>query len=91
VVGHVAGARWRALIDAVDLGDLPAARKQMAHMLPLITAVLGHGQGAPMIKAALEILQIIPQRTVRLPLSEATETEAGHVRQALAASGLLSA
>ncbi|MDR2379240.1 MAG: 4-hydroxy-tetrahydrodipicolinate synthase, partial [Bifidobacteriaceae bacterium] len=88
VVGHVAGDLWRRVIDAVDRADLPAARQAMARMLPVINAVLGSGQGAVMIKAALEIAEILPRRTVRLPLAEATESEAGHVRRALAASGL---
>jgi hypothetical protein len=31
---------------------------------------------------------VIPRRTVRLPLVEATELEAAHVRRGLAASGV---
>ncbi|MDR2348126.1 MAG: 4-hydroxy-tetrahydrodipicolinate synthase [Bifidobacteriaceae bacterium] len=86
VVGHVAGDLWRELITAVDSGDLPQARGLMARLLPVITAVMGGGQGAVMIKAALEALGVIPRRTVRLPLIEATELEAAHVRRGLAAS-----
>jgi 4-hydroxy-tetrahydrodipicolinate synthase len=88
VVGHVAGGLWRQVIDAVDRGDLPRARHAMARMLPVIDAVMGGGQGLVMIKAALEILEILPRRTVRLPLAEATELEVGHVRRALAEAGL---
>jgi 4-hydroxy-tetrahydrodipicolinate synthase len=88
VIGHVTGDIWRQVIDAVDQADLVAARRAMARLLPVIDAVLGSGHGAVMIKAALEILEILPRRTVRLPLAEATEVEAGHVRHALAVAGL---
>jgi 4-hydroxy-tetrahydrodipicolinate synthase len=88
VVGHVTGDIWRQVIAAIDRGDLPAARHAMLRLLPVIDAVMGTGQGAVMVKAALEILQILPRRTVRLPLAEATELEAGNIRRALAVSGL---
>jgi 4-hydroxy-tetrahydrodipicolinate synthase len=88
VVGHVTGDIWRQLINAVDVGDLVAARRAMARLLPVIDAVMGSGQGAVMIKAALEIMEILPRRTVRLPLVEATELETGQVRRGLAAAGL---
>jgi 4-hydroxy-tetrahydrodipicolinate synthase len=88
VVGHVTAELWRELIAAVDGGDLGRARRLMARMLPVITAIMGTGQGAAMVKAALEILELIPGRTVRLPLVAASELEAGHVREALAAAGL---
>ncbi|MDR1118001.1 MAG: 4-hydroxy-tetrahydrodipicolinate synthase [Bifidobacteriaceae bacterium] len=86
VVGHVAGDVLRQLVDAVDAGDLPAARHAMARLLPAITAIMG--QGAVLVKAALEILGTLPGRTVRLPLEAATELEVGHVREGLAAAGL---
>ncbi|MDR2454070.1 MAG: 4-hydroxy-tetrahydrodipicolinate synthase [Bifidobacteriaceae bacterium] len=91
VVGHVAGGLWRELIEAVDAGRLARARGLMARLLPVITAVMGGGQGAVMVKAALEALGVIPRRTVRLPLVEASELEAAHVRRALAASHLVAA
>ncbi|MDR1441917.1 MAG: 4-hydroxy-tetrahydrodipicolinate synthase [Bifidobacteriaceae bacterium] len=89
VVGHVTGDIWRQVIESVDQADLPTARRAMARMLPVIDSVMGSGQGAVMIKAALEILEILPRRTVRLPLAEATELEAGHVRRGLVAAGLI--
>ncbi|MDR0365235.1 MAG: hypothetical protein LBH68_00135, partial [Bifidobacteriaceae bacterium] len=60
----------------------------LARMLPVIRAVLDKGQGAVMVKAALEVMEILPRRTVRLPLAAATELEAGYVREALAAAGI---
>jgi 4-hydroxy-tetrahydrodipicolinate synthase len=86
VVGHVVGDQWRRIIDAVDDGDLATARRVFAHILPVIGAVMGGGQGAVMVKAALEVAHVLPRRTVRLPLFEATEVESGHVREALAAA-----
>jgi 4-hydroxy-tetrahydrodipicolinate synthase len=88
VVGHVVGDQWRQIIDAVDAQDLVTARRVFAQILPVIGAVMGGGQGAVMVKAALEVAGVLPRRTVRLPLFEATEAETGHVREALAATGL---
>ncbi|MDR1394282.1 MAG: 4-hydroxy-tetrahydrodipicolinate synthase [Bifidobacteriaceae bacterium] len=86
VVGHVTGDLWRQLIDSVDSGQLATARRLQARMLPVIEAVVGHGQGAVMVKAALEALEVLPGRMVRLPLAPATEAQLGHVRQALEAA-----
>jgi 4-hydroxy-tetrahydrodipicolinate synthase len=88
VVGHVTGDLWREVITAVDAGNLPQARRTMAQMLPVINAIMGQGQGVAMVKAALEIMEVLPRRTVRLPLAAANELEAGHVRDALAHAGL---
>jgi 4-hydroxy-tetrahydrodipicolinate synthase len=88
VVGHVAGDLWRELITAVDAGDLPTARETMARMLPVIVAVMGHGQGAVMVKAALEAVGVLPSRAMRLPLEAANELEVGRVREALTAAGI---
>jgi 4-hydroxy-tetrahydrodipicolinate synthase len=89
VVGHVTGNVWREVVAACDSGDLPAARQATARLLPVITAVMGHGQGTAMVKAALEVLGVLTRRTVRLPLDAANELEAGRVREALAAAGLV--
>ena len=88
-VGHVTGQAWAQLCNAIDVGDLPRARAIFGHVMPVIDAIMGTGQGAPMVKAALEIVGICANRTTRLPVFPATEAEAGRVREALIAAGLV--
>ncbi|MDR0433416.1 MAG: 4-hydroxy-tetrahydrodipicolinate synthase [Bifidobacteriaceae bacterium] len=88
VVGHVTGQAWAHLVAAIDSGDMPRARAVFAHVMPVIDAIMGGGQGAPMVKAALQIVGLTANRTTRLPVFPATEAEAGRVREALEAAGL---
>ncbi|MFT4085985.1 MAG: 4-hydroxy-tetrahydrodipicolinate synthase [Gordonia sp. (in: high G+C Gram-positive bacteria)] len=81
VVGNIAPRRTRALIDAVQTGDLPAARAISVDLIGLTAALLGDGQGAVMSKAALAELGVVEHATVRLPLVEASAAD----RRALAA------
>jgi 4-hydroxy-tetrahydrodipicolinate synthase len=89
-VGHVAGDAWAAMVQAVDAGDLGRARSIFAQMLPIIDAIMGGGQGAAAVKAALQLQGILPNRTTRLPVFPATEAETGHIREALEVTGLMS-
>jgi 4-hydroxy-tetrahydrodipicolinate synthase len=87
-VGHVAGAAWTAMVAAVDSGDLARARAINARVEPVVRAIMGAGQGAPMVKAALEIVGLIQGRTTRLPIFPASESDSGKVREAMEVSGL---
>ena len=60
VVGHVAGLRYRDLIDAVDAGDLDRAREIDRSLLPAVAAIMTRTQGAIMVKAALELQGTCP-------------------------------
>jgi len=53
VVGHVAGDRYAAMVDAVDRGDLPAALETYRDLLPVVEAVMTTAQGAMTAKAVL--------------------------------------
>jgi 4-hydroxy-tetrahydrodipicolinate synthase len=75
VVAQVASAQYRTLIDAVASQDLATARRVHNELLPLADAIMCHTQGAIMVKAALEMQQVIPRRTVRAPLVAATLEE----------------
>jgi 4-hydroxy-tetrahydrodipicolinate synthase len=91
MVGHVAGDGLAALVRAVDAGDLPAARDLMVAMTPAIDIVCGSGNGALRAKVALELLGLIPGRTMRLPQATALDDEVETVRAAMRAAGLLDA
>lgn len=90
VVGHVAGARYREMVDAVDAGDLARARAVHRGLVPAVNAIMTTSQGAIMAKAALVELGVLPRATVRMPLVESTQEELALLREALRAAGLMS-
>ena len=89
VVGHVAGEQYAAMVRAVDAGDLPTARALHLKLLPTVSALMNHTQGAITAKAAMQLLGVLENRTMRAPLLEATDDEIALVRDGLVASGLL--
>jgi 4-hydroxy-tetrahydrodipicolinate synthase len=87
VVGHLVGPRLAELVAAVESGDLIKAREINAGLLPVYRAIMGGGQGAMMVKAALNALGL-PAGPVRPPLVEATDEEIARLRTDLAAGGI---
>lgn len=84
VVGHVAGRQYRAMVEAVDRGDLAEARRINESLLPLVDAIMSPSQGAIMAKAALVELGVIESAFVRLPLLESPPEHLEALRTALA-------
>jgi 4-hydroxy-tetrahydrodipicolinate synthase len=89
VATHAVGARVRDLIDAWDRGDNAGMLAAYRDVLPVMDAITGAGFQAVYAKAALEVLGVLPRRTVRLPYVQASEGEVDTVRAALRAAGLL--
>ena len=89
VVGHVAGDRYAAMVDAVDRGDLATALATYRDLVPVVEAIMTTAQGAMTAKAALQLLGVLPTRTVRLPLVPADEALVAHLRGVLDRAGLL--
>jgi len=89
VVGHVAGDHYRTMVDAVDRGDLPTALATYRELVPVVAAVMTTAQGAMTAKAALELLGVLPNRNVRLPLVPADEALVAHLRAVLETAGIL--
>lgn len=89
VVAHVAADRYAAMVRAVDAGNLELARKLHVDLLPLVAALMTRTQGVVAVKAALELLGLLPNRSVRLPLLPATEDEVSALRVDLHQIGLL--
>jgi 4-hydroxy-tetrahydrodipicolinate synthase len=87
VVGHLVGPRLAELVAAVESGDLVKARAVNESLLPVYSGVMGGGQGAMMIKAALRELGL-PAGPVRPPLVDATPEQVARLRVDLAAGGL---
>ena len=89
VVGHVAGVQYAAMVDAVDRGDLAAALAIYRALVPVVEAVMTTAQGAMTAKAALELMGVLPNRNVRLPLVPADAGLVAHLREVLSRAGLL--
>ena len=89
VAGHVIADRLRALVDEVDVGDLPAARAEFASQQRVIRAIMGSGQGAVMAKEALRLQGMLPTAKVRLPLVGAAAQEIDELATVLREEGIL--
>ena len=84
VVGHVRGDDYAAMVAAVDRGDLTEALAIHRRLIPVVRAVMDRSsQGAIQAKAALQLLGVIPERSVRQPLLPASEDEVARLREAL--------
>ena len=89
VVGHVAGNEYRAMIDAVDAGDLVRAREIHTRLAPAVDALMHTSQGAIMAKAAMKEQGVIDSDFIRLPLLPADDAMRATLRGGLTKAGLL--
>jgi 4-hydroxy-tetrahydrodipicolinate synthase len=81
--------RYAAMLRAVDAGNLELARKLHVELLPVVAGLMTRTQGVIAVKAALELLGLLPNRSVRLPLLAATEDEVSAIRADLHQIGIL--
>jgi len=91
VVGHVAGPQYAAMVAAVDSGDLATAVGLHRRLLPAVETIMTTTQGAIMAKAAMQLVGVLSNRVMRLPLVDATDSQVDLLRAALAESDLLPA
>ena len=89
VVGHVAGEQYAAMAAAVDRGDLAGALDIYRRLVPVVEAVMNKAPGAMMAKAAMQLLDVLPNRNVRLPLVPAADDLVENLRRELVAAHLL--
>jgi 4-hydroxy-tetrahydrodipicolinate synthase len=89
VVGHVAGDRYAEMVRAVDRGDLTTALSTYQQLLPVVDAIMTTAQGAMTAKAAMQLLGVLPNRNVRLPLVPADDALVAQLRGVLDDAGLL--
>jgi 4-hydroxy-tetrahydrodipicolinate synthase len=87
VAAHLVGPQIRQMIDLIETGDVPAARKVHEGLSPLFNALFVTSNPIP-LKAALEMVGR-PAGPPRLPLVPATTEERDRVRKALEDAGLL--
>jgi 4-hydroxy-tetrahydrodipicolinate synthase len=89
VVGHVAGRPYAEMAAAVARGDLASALATYRGLVPVVDVVMNRAQGAMTAKAAMQLLGVLDNRNVRLPLVPASEELVDELRAVLAATGLL--
>jgi 4-hydroxy-tetrahydrodipicolinate synthase len=87
VASHLVGPQIRQMIELIETGDVPAARKIHESLSPLFNALFVTSNPIP-LKAALEMVGR-PCGVPRLPLVPATPEEKERVRRALEDAGLL--
>ena len=84
VTANIAAAPYRAMIDAVNAGDLNTARAAHQNLEPLVRAVMTHVPGTVAAKYILHGLGRIGSPRVRLPLVGPEEWEAAIIEDELA-------
>ena len=89
VVGHVAAAAYRRMVQAVDAADLATAVQIHRQLLPAVRGVMTRTQGAIMAKAGLQLQGVLADRRTRLPLVDATDDQVAVLRTDLEEAGLL--
>lgn len=89
VTSHVASGAYAEMVRAVDSGDLARAQELNSKLVPVVRAIMGQTQGAIAAKVAVQLLGVIPNAGVRLPLTEATDEQVATIRAALVDFGLL--
>lgn len=90
VASHVIGNEMRQIFDAMRAGDADRAREVHSSLRPVYDA-LGLDTNPIPVKAAVEMLGLIPSARMRLPMVEADEATRAGVRNALEGHGLLTA
>lgn len=89
VTGNITATPYRAIVDAVNRGDLHAAQAAHKSLEPLVRAVMTHVPGTVAAKYILHGLGRIGSPRVRLPLVGPEEWEAALIEEDLALVGEL--
>ena len=87
VASQIVGPQMREIWDAAKSGDLDRAREVDTGLRPLYEALAVTTNPIP-VKAALEMLDLIPTDTLRLPLVPADEGQREVIRAALDSVGV---
>jgi 4-hydroxy-tetrahydrodipicolinate synthase len=90
VASHVVGNEMRQIFDATEAGDGDRARELDRGIRPVLEALEVTTNPIP-VKAAAEMLGLVPSARMRLPMVEADEKQRAVIRRALEVHGLLTA
>jgi len=83
VVAHVAGRHYAEMVAAVERNDLDQALAIYQRLVPVVDVVMHRVQGAMTAKAAMQLLGVLPNRNVRLPLVPAPDDVVAELRAEL--------
>ena len=86
-----AAADAAEMADAVARGDLAGALETYRRVAPVVDVVMHRAQGAMTAKAAMQLLGVLDNRAVRLPLVPASEELVAELRSAMSTLGVLDA
>jgi 4-hydroxy-tetrahydrodipicolinate synthase len=89
VVGHVAGNEYAAMVRALEVGDVGEAFAIYRKVAPLVDVIMTRAPGAMMAKAAMQLMGVLDNRNMRLPLVPASDDLVGSLRTELANAGLI--
>src|SRR5207247_1208633 len=81
VASHLVGSRIHEMLELVETGDVPAARKVHEELSPIFSVLFITSNPIP-VKAALELVGR-PAGPPRLPLVTATKDERERIRKVL--------
>ncbi|HEU4514013.1 MAG TPA: 4-hydroxy-tetrahydrodipicolinate synthase [Nocardioidaceae bacterium] len=90
VVGHVAGNEYAAMVRAVEAGEVGEAFAIYRKVAPLVDVIMNRAPGAMMAKAAMQLMGVLDNRNMRLPLVPASDDLVESLRTELVNAGLLS-
>jgi 4-hydroxy-tetrahydrodipicolinate synthase len=90
VASHLVGNEMREVFEAVRAGDGDRAREVDGRIRPIFEAMTLDTNPIP-VKAAVEMLGLIPSARMRLPMVEADEGTRAELRKGLESQGLLTA
>jgi 4-hydroxy-tetrahydrodipicolinate synthase len=77
------------MVRAVEAGDLAEALAIYRRLVPVVDAVMNHAPGVATAKAAMQLLGVLDNRTVRLPLVPAGDDLVARLRAELTNADLL--
>jgi 4-hydroxy-tetrahydrodipicolinate synthase len=89
VVGHVAGDAYASMVRDIDRGDLAGALTTYRRLVPVVEAIMTRAPGAATAKAAMQLLGVLPNRNVRLPLVPVDDALVGDLRAELVRADLM--
>jgi len=80
VVAHAASKEYAAMAAAVERGDLVVALDVYRRLVPLVDVMMNRVQGAMTAKAVMQLLGVLDNRTMRLPLVAAPDDVVSDLR-----------
>ncbi|TDW29025.1 4-hydroxy-tetrahydrodipicolinate synthase [Cryobacterium psychrophilum] len=83
VTANITATPYRAMVDAVNAGDLATATTAHMQLEPLVRAIMTHVPGTVAVKYILHGLRRIGSPRVRLPLVGPEESEAAQIEAEL--------